>query len=117
MGGNIGDLEVGEWIAESLEIIAIAIIAAAAFYALAGTLVETIRSDEHKFYPVFRRRMTDGLLIGLDLLVAADIIISVTLDRTLENIVALGLLVLIRTFLSWTLQLEVEGRWPWQARR
>ncbi len=117
MGGNIGDLEVGEWIAESIEITAIAIIAATVFVALVGTVVETIRSDERKPYQAFKHRMYGGLMIGLDLLIAADLIISVILDRTLENIVGLGLLVLIRTFLSWTLEVEVEGRWPWQARR
>jgi uncharacterized membrane protein len=55
------------------------------------------------------------LLIGLDLLIAADIIKTVTLEATLENVVILGLLVLIRTFLSWSLELEIDGRWPWQA--
>jgi uncharacterized membrane protein len=54
------------------------------------------------------------LLIGLDLLIAADIINTVVLEATLENVVVLGLLVLIRTFLSWSLVLELDGRWPWQ---
>ena len=55
------------------------------------------------------------MLVGLDLLIAADVIKTVVLEATLENAVVLGLLVLIRTFLSWTLVLEVEGRWPWQV--
>jgi uncharacterized membrane protein len=55
------------------------------------------------------------LLIGLDLLIAADIINTVILEATLENVLILGLLVLIRTFLSWSLELEMDGRWPWQA--
>jgi uncharacterized membrane protein len=54
------------------------------------------------------------VLLGLDLLIAADIIRTVTLDPTLENVAALGLLVVVRTFLSWALVLEAEGRWPWQ---
>ena len=58
--------------------------------------------------------MARGLLVGLDLLIAADITKTVTLEPTLENIEALGLLVVIRTFLSWSLILESEGRWPWQ---
>ncbi len=117
MGGNIGDLEVGEWIAESLEIIAIAIIAAAAVFALAGTLVETIQSPARKPNEAFLHRLSGGLLIGLDLMVAADIIRTVTLDRTLEATAGLGLIVLIRTFLTWTITAETEGRWPTQARR
>ena len=53
-------------------------------------------------------------LADLDLLIAADVIRTVVLEATLQNAVVLGLLVVIRTFLSWTLVLEVEGRWPWQ---
>ena len=56
--------------------------------------------------------MARGLLIGLDLLIAAGIIKTVTLEATLGNVTILGLLVLIRTFLSWSLMLEVEGRQP-----
>ncbi len=113
MDPHIGDFQVAERIVEVIELTAIAIIVAAVAFALIGTVIERIRSDELKIYTVFRRLMTPGLLIGLDLLVAADIIRSVTLERTLESIAGLGLLVLIRTFLSWTLELETEGRWPW----
>jgi uncharacterized membrane protein len=56
------------------------------------------------------------LLLGLEILVAADIIRTVVLQPTASNVVVLGLLVLIRTFLSWSLVLEIEDRWPWQAR-
>ncbi|MEA1902243.1 MAG: DUF1622 domain-containing protein [Actinomycetota bacterium] len=72
------------------------------------------RSDATVEFGTFKRCMARGLLIGLDLLIAADIIKTVTLEATLENVGVLGLLVLIRTFLSWSLVLEVEGRWPWQ---
>ncbi len=113
---HLGDLEVAERIVEAIELVAIAIIVAAVAFALVGTVFERVRSDEHKIYTVFRRLMTPGLLVGLDLLIAADIVRSVTLERTLESIAGLGLLVLIRTFLSWTLELETEGRWPWETR-
>jgi uncharacterized membrane protein len=53
--------------------------------------------------------------LGLEILVAADIIRTVVLEPTLSNVLVLGLLVLIRTFLSWSLVLEIEERWPWQA--
>jgi uncharacterized membrane protein len=54
------------------------------------------------------------LLLGLEILVAADIIETVALEPTLESIAALGLLVIVRTFLSWSIILEIEQRWPWQ---
>lgn len=65
----------------------------------------------------FRRLRQDlgrGILLGLELLVAADIIRTVAVDPTLESVTVLGLIVLIRTFLSMALQVELEGRWPWQ---
>jgi uncharacterized membrane protein len=58
-----------------------------------------------------------SLLIGLEILVAADIVRTVALEATLESVVILGLLVLIRTFLSWSLEVEIEGHWPWQPHR
>ena len=57
------------------------------------------------------------MLLGLEILVAADIVRTVALEATLESVAILGLLVLIRTFLSWALAVETEGRWPWQAER
>ena len=57
------------------------------------------------------------LLLGLEILVAADIVRTVALEATLESVLVLGLLVLIRTFLSWALVVEIEGRWPWQPER
>jgi uncharacterized membrane protein len=57
------------------------------------------------------------LLLGLEILVAADIVRTVALEATLESVAVLGLLVLIRTFLSWALVVEIEGRWPWQSER
>ena len=112
---TIGDFEIAERAAEAIEITAIVIIVATAAFAVVGTLVQNIRAREQKPYYAFARRMSDGLLIGLDLLIAADIIVSVTVSATLESIAGLGLLVLIRTFLSWTLIMESENRWPWQA--
>jgi uncharacterized membrane protein len=56
------------------------------------------------------------LLPGLELLVAADVVRSVALEPSLTSVAVLGLLVVIRTFLSWSLIVEIEGRWPWQAR-
>ena len=60
--------------------------------------------------------MAKSLLLGLEILVAADIVRTVALDPSLNAIAALGLLVLVRTFLSWALVVEMEARWPWQRR-
>ena len=55
--------------------------------------------------------------MGLDLLVAADVIRTVTLDATLGSVAALGLLVIVRIVLTWSLMVELDGRWPWQPPR
>jgi uncharacterized membrane protein len=68
-------------------------------------------------YLHYKHRVAKSLLLGLEILVAADVIRTVALEPTLENIAALGLLVLVRTFLSWSLVVEMESRWPWQPRR
>ncbi len=68
-------------------------------------------------FEAFRRTIAKALLLGLELLVAADIVNTVVLAPTLENVAVLGLLVLIRIFLGWSLIVEMEGRWPWQPKR
>jgi uncharacterized membrane protein len=66
-------------------------------------------------YQNLRRQLGRSIILGLEFLIAGDIIRTVIVDATLENVVVLGIIVIIRTFLSLTLHLEVEGRWPWQA--
>jgi uncharacterized membrane protein len=68
-------------------------------------------------YGHYKAQMARSLLLGLEILVAADIVRTVALDPTPAAIAALGLLVLIRTFLSWALVVEMESRWPWQPKR
>ena len=65
-------------------------------------------------YQRCRHDLGRAILLGLEILVAADIISTVTLTPTLQSVLVLGIIVLIRTFLSWSLALELDGRWPWQ---
>jgi uncharacterized membrane protein len=86
-------------------------------FILAGTFrwLAHSRKGVLEGYDHYRIILGKSLLVGLELLVAADIIRTVALDLTLRNIGILAALVLVRTFLGWTLGLEVEGRWPWQG--
>ena len=68
-------------------------------------------------YRNYRQQVAHALLLGLEVLVAADVIRTVALEPTLQNVFILGLLVLIRTFLGWSLVVEIEERWPWQSPR
>ena len=62
----------------------------------------------------FKVGLGNALMLGLEILVVADVIETITVEPSLSSLLSLGLLVLVRTFVSWTLTLEVEGRWPWQ---
>lgn len=113
---TIGEFEIARTVAEWIELLAIVVISIAVVHAFAGAIMERFRSDSHRSHVVFKRTMARGLLVGLDLLIAADIIKTVTLEATIENATVLAILVMLRTFLSWTLVLEVEERWPWQRK-
>jgi uncharacterized membrane protein len=110
-----------EWIeiaALAIESLAVAIIGVAILYA---TLHYTFQAALHPRvegrYQELKIRLGRALLLGLEILVAADVVRTVALEATFESVMVLGLLVIIRTFLSWALVVEIEERWPWQPRR
>lgn len=72
------------------------------------------RRDGREVYTRYRRELGRGILLGLELLVAADILGTIAVEPSFRSVGVLGLVVLIRTLLSFTLELEVTGRWPWQ---
>jgi uncharacterized membrane protein len=90
---------------------AIVIGALAATLSAAGAL---LRRTAGNTYETYRRRLGKSILLGLELLVAADIIRSVAIDPTFDSVGVLAVIVLIRTFLSFSLSLEITGHWPWQ---
>jgi uncharacterized membrane protein len=87
------------------------LLAAAAIF-LRGTKKLSIQAR----YRRLRQDLGSAILLGLELLVAADIIRTVSEFPTLEQVTILGAIVLIRTFLSFTLEVELEGKWPWQRK-
>lgn len=70
--------------------------------------------DGSKAYTTLRRTLGGAILAGLEVLVAADLIRTVAVDPTLNNVLILGIIVLIRTFLSFSLEIEIEGTLPWK---
>ena len=109
------------WIHEAavvVEILAVAIIAIGILVALGRFLLHSVvRRAPGDHYHALKVTLAKTLLLGLEILVAADVIVTVALEATLESVLILGLLVIIRTFLSWSLVVEIEGRWPWQRDR
>jgi uncharacterized membrane protein len=67
-------------------------------------------------YLRYRHDLGRSILLGLEVLVAADIVRTVAYSPTMNSVVVLAMIVAIRTFLSWSLALELDGRWPWQRR-
>jgi uncharacterized membrane protein len=104
-----------EVLAKLLEIAGVAII-------LLGVLLATLRfvqgglasHDWRLTYERYRANLGRGILLGLELLVGADIIGTITAPLTFESVGLLAIIVMIRTFLSFSLETEIEGCWPWQ---
>lgn len=80
------------------------------------TYVKTFKQlEEAKAYHTYKRQLGRSIMLGLEFLIAGDIIRTVVVENTLQNVSILALIILMRTFLNITLFLEVEGRWPWQS--
>ncbi len=101
------------WITRGVEMVGILVIIGGALFALARLAGGAVRPGRSR-YECFRSDLGRSILLGLEFLVAADIINTVAIEPTLDSVLVLGLIVLIRTFLSWSLEVEIEGRWPWQ---
>ena len=108
-------------VARLFELLGIAVIIAGTLFALAKFLANAAglrRTEEiagqRDLVSAFRKTLGRSILSGLELLVAADIIRTVAVEPTLQSVLVLGLIVIIRTFLSFSLEVEIDGRWPWQ---
>jgi len=105
-----------EWIETAGRAVDAAGVIAVVVGAVLATLFALTRlvRRQGEVYGKYRRFLGRSILLGLELLVAADIIRTVAVTPTLESVGVLACIVLIRTFLSWSLELEITGRWPWQ---
>jgi uncharacterized membrane protein len=103
-----------EFIAQGLEFVGVAVIAIGFIYAGFRALVH-YRQKRPDPFDSLKVTVGKALQLGLEFLVAADIIRTVTVAPTMKEIESLGLLIVVRTFLSWSIAVEIEGRWPWQV--
>jgi len=106
--------EVIETVGKTIDGVGVAVIALGALISAAGVIP---RLKTGAAYRVFREQLGRTILLGLEFLVAADIIRTVAVTPDARSVAVLGGIVLIRTFLSFSLQLEVTGYWPWQKAR
>ena len=108
-----------EWtesIGTAVDITGVAIIVFGILYATWG-FFRHLGVGREKAYSNYRQGIGRAILLGLEFLVAGDIIRTVVVHPTWDSVTVLGLIVLIRTFLSFSLEVELEGRWPWQKKR
>ena len=105
-----------KWCALGIEVLAVAVIVLAIVVGTGRYLLRVNRSDRDEF-KAYKTQLVKALLLGLEFLVAADIVRTVALEATMTNVAILGALVAVRTFLSWSLVVEVDGVWPWEAGR
>ncbi len=106
-----------EGAASLVEAIGVFVIVATAVYTIGIAVVHAFKSSSNgNTLQAVRQRLGRGILLGLEFLVAGDIIHTVAVELTFQTVGVLAIIVLIRTFLSFTLELELTGSWPWQNR-
>jgi uncharacterized membrane protein len=106
-----------EWTGKAIDAAGVVVVVGGIVVASAIALSRLRRpATGHEVFRRYRQAIGRAILLGLELLVAADIIRTVAVDPTFRSVGVLAVIVAIRTFLSMTLELELEGRWPWQPR-
>jgi uncharacterized membrane protein len=107
-----------ELIGTAFELAGVAVLVIGSLIAFVRSIVSLIRlRDGPAAYRHLRLYLGRSIVVGLELLIAADIVRSVAIDPTFTSVGVLGLIVLVRTFLSWSLEVEINGEWPWQRYR
>jgi uncharacterized membrane protein len=102
-------------VAQTFEVIAAAVLMIGLVWATAISLRVYFRTKSGRnAYNIMRQSFGGAILLGLEILVAGDLIRTVAVAPTLDNVIVLGIIVLIRTFLSFSLEVEIEGTLPWR---
>lgn len=110
--------ETVEFVGQAVELTGIAVIVIGLLFALVTFVGRTLTlRGAGEAYGTARESIGRSILLGLELLVAGDIIRTVAVSPSLTSVGVLAGVVLIRTFLSFTLEMEISGRWPWEHRR
>jgi uncharacterized membrane protein len=103
-----------EWVVRGFEIAGVAILVGGSLLALVAAAADLGRGDGRAAYQRARQDIGRAILLGLEILIIADIVLTITVDRTFDSALTLGLIVLVRTFLSFSLEIELEGALPWR---
>lgn len=109
-------VQIIEMVSRGIEFIGVAVIALAFLYSIIRSIAHW-GQKKNDAYDRLRIFIGKALQLGLEFLVAADIIRTVLIEPTLQPLLALGVLIVIRTVLSWSITVDIEGCWPWQVAR
>ncbi|WP_216652635.1 DUF1622 domain-containing protein [Nocardioides sp. zg-1308] len=105
-----------ELVVHGFELAGVAVLVIGALAAFVHAALVARRDGAATAYETARRSVGRAILLGLELLIIADIVLTITVDATLDSALALGLIVIVRTFLSFSLEVELEGSLPWRRR-
>jgi uncharacterized membrane protein len=104
-------------VSKAVEVAGIATLVVGGLYALGAFGLRVAQSRRADCYEDLRRSLGRSILLGLEILVAADIIRTIAITPTFTSVGVLGLIVVVRTFLSFSLEAELDGQWPWRKAR
>ncbi len=109
--------QIAELIGKGVDAVGVVVMVLGALLATGAAAAALVRRrGRDSVYRSYRRQIGRSILLGLEFLVAGDIIRTVAVEPTFTSVGVLAVIVLIRTFLSFSLELEITGRWPWQKR-
>ena len=106
--------ELMENVVKAFEVAGVAVLAIGSILALVDATAALRRGERRSAYQRARQGVGRSILLGLEVLIIADIIKTITIDPTVESALTLGLIVLVRTFLSFSLEIELTGAFPWR---
>ena len=101
-------------VSKAVEVVGIGVLIVGGCYALAAFALKVTRGRSTDAYEDLRRSLGRSILLGLEILVAADIIRTIAITPSFTSVGVLGLIVVVRTFLSFSLEAELDGQWPWR---
>jgi uncharacterized membrane protein len=114
MAGSASFEDVMQNVVRGFEVAGVGVLVVGSVLAFARFAVELFRRPLDEAYEGVRQRVGRAILLGLEILIIADIVQTITIDPTIESTITLGILVVVRTFLSFSLEIELEGEVPWR---
>ena len=106
--------ETMERVVQGFEIVGVAILVVGSLLAFVSAAAAARGGDRRAAYQRARQGVGRAILLGLEVMIIADIVLTITVERTFDSALTLGIIVLVRTFLSFSLEVELEGTLPWR---